>query len=73
MSEIGSRKKFNYLVLGLGWLGGILIVLGATRWATGVWSPEAAEFAGAANTLTSIIFIAVGVVLVIAWATLRSR
>jgi uncharacterized membrane protein YidH (DUF202 family) len=73
MSEIGPRKKFNYLVLGLGWLGGILIVLGATRWVTGVWSAEAAEFAGPAITLTSIILIAVGVVLVIVWATLRSH
>lgn len=74
MSEkLPSEQKPNYLVLGLGWLGGALIVLGATRWATGIWSPEAAEYAGPANTTTSLVLIVVGVVCVIAWAALRKR
>jgi uncharacterized membrane protein YidH (DUF202 family) len=74
MSEkIPSEQKPNYLALALGWLGGALIVLGATRWATGIWSPEAAEYAGASNTTTSLVLIVVGIVLVVAWAALRKR
>ena len=68
-----NEKKVNYVLLALAWLGTALIVLGATRWATGIWSPEAAEYAGASNTLTAIILIAVGAVMVILWAVLRKR
>jgi uncharacterized membrane protein YidH (DUF202 family) len=68
-----SEKKANYITLALGWLGTALIVLGLTRWVTGIWSPEAAEYAGASNTLTAVVLIAVGVVMVILWALLRKR
>lgn len=71
MSE-NKPKETNYIRLGLAWLGAALMVLGATRWVTGVWSPEAAEYAGSSNVTVSIILIAVGAVMVVGWAIWRN-
>ncbi len=43
-------------------VGGLIIVVGALRLISGVWTPDAAASAGAGNTTAAIIIIVIGLI-----------